>query len=111
MPVTTSSITAESGSRRRDQGTVKLLIPFAVASRIGGIQVPSTTSYTRAPSGRASRSTNAHADRPNAPAMTAHASPPASVRLNHRIPNRPLTAAPAAGRRGMSQSNFIGRCS
>src|SRR5687767_10439245 len=107
MPVTTSTITAESGSRRSDQGTVKAPMPDAVASGIGGIQVPSTASKMRPPSGRASSWPQAQADRPNAPAIAAHPTTAACVRLNHRMPNRPLSAAPAAGRRGMSQSSVI----
>jgi hypothetical protein len=50
---------------------------------------------------------NMTAETTSAAAIVAHASRPDTVRLNHRMPTSPFSAAPAPGRRGMSQMYCI----
>src|SRR6185503_20077672 len=108
MPVTTSSIMPESGSRRKPHGTSKPpTVPLPICSGIDGIHCATVTSNARA-SGASPRSCqNATSDRTSAASIVVHATAPAALRENERIPMRPLMAAPTPGNSGMSQMYFI----
>src|SRR5438874_7768697 len=97
MPVTTSAITAASGSISRVHDAWNETPPFSVTAGIGGIHSPRTTA--RAIGIRATLAVHAIASASD-PSIDAHATAAVTARLNQRIPNSPLIAAPAAGNAG-----------
>src|SRR5262245_20605498 len=103
MPVTTRIIMPDSGSSRNPHVTSKLPMPSCVASGIFGIHSSTLMSNARASAGRPSSCQNATSDSPSAASIIVVAKAPAVLRENERMPNRPLTAAPNAGSRGISQ--------
>ncbi len=79
----------------------------AVSSGIAGIHWAMTTSCARASAGRPSSPMNAPIAIASEPAIAAHPTSPAVVRLKNRMPTSPLIAAPAAGRSGINQIRSI----
>src|SRR5438132_6434240 len=103
MPVTTSSIIPASGSSRKPHVTRKRPMPSRVASGICGIQSATLMSNARASAGSPRSCQNANSDSPSAAVIVAHATTPAVLRENARIPITPLISAPAPGKRGINQ--------
>src|SRR4051794_3496779 len=106
-PVTTSSITTASGSRRSVHPTLKNPMAVEVASGSCGIQSPRTSSNTRCPAGADTSFANAKRDATSDAVIAVHATTALAVRLNQRTPRRPITAAPAAGSAGISHNGVI----